>query len=200
MAGQITTLMTQVADRARMEKELETARVVQENLFPPAEAEGKGFDLAGFYTPASECGGDWWGYFQNGTRLFLLIGDATGHGVPAALITAAAQSCCTTIQQMHGRSPNIPLTPASIMQDLNVAIHTAANGGMNMTFLIVMLDLATGKLVYANASHELPVVLTGEDGAPEVDMLMGNPGVCLGESRDSVYPEHSVQLKPIVST
>lgn len=195
MAGKIVTLMGEVADKARMEKELETARLVQENLFPSGEAGDGTFDLAGFYTPASECGGDWWGHFRHGSRLYILIGDATGHGVPAALITAAAQSCCTTIQQMHKRMPERPLTPASIMSDLNAAIHHAAKGGMNMTFFIAMLDLETGKLVYTNASHEMPVIYGETDGEVTINMLMGDPDVCLGEGPASTYKEHVVDLK-----
>ncbi len=195
MAGKIVDLMGEVRDKARMEKELETARVVQDNLFPANEAESPAFSLAGFYTPASECGGDWWGYFQQGNCLYVLIGDATGHGVPAALITAAAQSCCTTIQQIHRRLPKYSLTPAAIMTDLNAAIHHAAKGEMNMTFFISMLNLETGELTYSNASHEMPVRCSRDENGTEIDMLMGDPGPCLGESLNSTYAEHKVQLK-----
>ncbi len=197
MAGKIVALMGEVRDKARMEKELETARVVQENLFPPSESSDSQFLLAGFYAPASECGGDWWGYFRKGNFLYILIGDATGHGVPAALITAAAQSCCTTIQQIHARYPEYSLTPAAIMADLNAAIHHAAKGGMNMTFFIGMIDLISGELTYVNASHEMPIVCSpAGNGSAEINMLIGDPGPCLGESLSSVYPEHKIQLAP----
>jgi sigma-B regulation protein RsbU (phosphoserine phosphatase) len=197
MAGKILTLLSEVRDKARMEKELETARVVQENLFPKNLHNEAGFSLAGFYVPASECGGDWWSYFKQGNRLYVLLGDATGHGVPAALITAAAQSCCTAIQEISRRVPAYKMTPGTIMRELNVAIHHAAKGGMNMTFFIAMIDLKSGGMVYANASHELPIVCRlVSGGPPEFNMLMGDPGPCLGESVDSVYPEHTLQLQP----
>jgi sigma-B regulation protein RsbU (phosphoserine phosphatase) len=60
-----------------------------------------------------------------------------------------------------------------------------------------MIDLKSGGMVYANASHELPIVCRLVSGnPPEFNMLMGDPGPCLGESVDSVYPEHTLQLQP----
>jgi sigma-B regulation protein RsbU (phosphoserine phosphatase) len=196
MAGKIVTLMSQVADKARMEKELETARVVQDNLFPDADSLADGYELSGFYTPASECGGDWWGYFTVGRQLVVLIGDATGHGVPAALITAAAQSCCTTVKLIKEKYPKFPLTPSTIMAHLNAAVYHAAKGNMNMTFFIGSLDLDSGLLTYTNASHEMPVVYGKDGDDARVSMLTGTPDVCLGDSTAAEFNEHTHQLEP----
>ena len=55
--------------------------------------------LASHFQPAAECGGDWWGFFRIGDKLAVMIADATGHGVPSALVTASARSCFSVVSR-----------------------------------------------------------------------------------------------------
>src|SRR5262249_50797605 len=99
MIDEVQKLLKETAEKARMEDELKTAGVIQESLFPAKkESEEGSIKLAGFYTTSSECGGDWWNYFLSNNEFHAIIADATGHGTPAALITAAARSIYTHIQ------------------------------------------------------------------------------------------------------
>ena len=95
MTSKMHQILDQMKDKGRMESELQTAKVVQDSLFPPDTLIRDPYKLFGFYDSASECGGDWWGYKESGKKLYLFIGDATGHGVPAALVTASARSRTT---------------------------------------------------------------------------------------------------------
>src|SRR5690606_35511909 len=97
MAGEVSRLMEETKEAARMEGELETVRLVQETLFPEPVKRVGDFHLAGHFEPASECGGDWWHYCKVGDKLFIWIGDATGHGAPSAMVTSAAKAAATII-------------------------------------------------------------------------------------------------------
>lgn len=190
MAEEVSRLMEQTAEKARMESELQTAKTVQETLFPETRAKIGPLSIAGYYEPASECGGDWWHYCQIGNKIFLWIGDATGHGAPAALITSAAKSASTIIERLD-------ISPAKALELLNRSIYDVSKGRIMMTFFLGALDLTTGELVYCNASHEAPFLMKkGEGALKKKDLIplneVNNPR--LGQSRDSVYEETTIKL------
>jgi len=190
MAAEVSRLLSESADKARMESELKTAQTVQETLFPAPNATIGSLKISGFYEPASECGGDWWHYCTVGDKIFLWIGDATGHGAPAALITSAAKSAATIIESLN-------VTPAEAMSLLNRAIHDVSRGKIMMTFFLACFDQKTNELSYANASHESPFLIKKQDQAlSKKDLIplneVNNPR--LGESRDTKYQQTSVQL------
>lgn len=192
MAAEVARLMDQTAEQARMESELQTARTVQETLFPEAKSKVGPLEVAGFYEPASECGGDWWHYCEVNGKIFLWIGDATGHGVGAALITSAAKSASSIIEHLN-------IDPASAMALLNRSICDVSKGRVMMTFFLAAYDPATSILTYANASHEAPLlikkgskVLKKKDLVPLNDVV----GPRLGQSRETLYEQATVQLDP----
>ena len=96
MAGELAVLLQETAEKSRMDKDLEIVQTVQTTLLPPAElVERGGLSFAGKLHTAGICGGDWWTYrdLADG-KLLLAIGDVTGHGASAAMITAAAKAGC----------------------------------------------------------------------------------------------------------
>lgn len=193
MAQEVSRLVEATADKARMESELATARTVQETLFPESTATIGPVEIAGHYQPASECGGDWWYYCENAGKVYLWIGDATGHGAPAALITSAARAVASVIQG------GPPMGPGQAMSILNRAIYDASKGKMMMTFFLATVDKATGVMRYANASHEAPLLLKRTDSKPSrSDYIplndVNNPR--LGERADIEFKEAEVQLDP----
>jgi len=190
MAAEVSRLLEQTAETARMESELQTAKTVQETLFPEARAKIGPLSIAGFYEPASECGGDWWHYCQVGSKIFLWIGDATGHGAPAALITSAAKSASTIIERLN-------ISPSKAMELLNRSIYDVSKGRIMMTFFLASFDTETGEIVYCNASHEAPFLIRkSEEALKKKDLIplneVNNPR--LGQARDSQYEQTSVQL------
>ncbi|WII73802.1 SpoIIE family protein phosphatase [Bdellovibrio sp. 22V] len=190
MAAEVSRLLDQTAEKARMESELQTAKTVQETLFPETRAKIGPLAIAGYYEPASECGGDWWHYCQIGQKIFLWIGDATGHGAPAALITSAAKSASTIIERLN-------ISPAKALELLNRSIYDVSKGRIMMTFFLASFDLETGELVYCNASHEAPFLIKKSEGPlKKKDLIplneVNNPR--LGQARDSVYQQTSIQV------
>jgi sigma-B regulation protein RsbU (phosphoserine phosphatase) len=192
MAAEVSRLLSETAEKARMESELKTAQTVQETLFPSSEAKLGGLNISGFYEPASECGGDWWHYGQVGSKIFLWIGDATGHGAPAALITSAAKSAATIIERLN-------VDCAHAMTLLNRAIYDVSKGRIMMTFFLGVYDTETKKFTYANASHEAPFLIkpTAEK-LKKKDLLPLNEVTSprLGQDRDTQYEQTSLQLEP----
>ncbi len=192
MAEEVSRLMLETAEKARMEGELKTAQTVQETLFPPPFASMDGFNIAGHYEPASECGGDWWHYSRIGKKIYLWIGDATGHGAPAALITSAAKSAATIIETLD-------VSPAGALSLLNRAVYDVSKGRIMMTFFLGCFDQETKNFTYANASHEAPFLIKEKDGPlKKKDLIALNEvtSARLGQDRDTEYEQHSMTLEP----
>lgn len=192
MAAEVSRLLDETAQKARMESELQTAKTVQETLFPETEAKMGPLSISGFYEPASECGGDWWHYCQVGKKIFLWIGDATGHGAPAALITSAAKSASTIIERLN-------ITPAQALELLNRSIYDVSKGRIMMTFFLASFDPETSELTYANASHEAPFLIKkGGSALKKKDLIplneVNNPR--LGQNRETKYKQTTVTLEP----
>lgn len=190
MAAEVSRLLEQTTEKARMESELQTAKTVQDTLFPETPVIIKNLAIAGYYEPASECGGDWWHYCEVGSKIFLWIGDATGHGAPAALITSAARSASAIIERLN-------VSPSGALELLNRSIFDVSRGQILMTFFLASFDKDSGELVYCNASHEAPLVIRKRESEPiknDLEFLnqVNNPR--LGQARDSVYKEASIHL------
>lgn len=193
MAGEVSRLMLEASEGARMAGELETVKVVQETLFPNEKLDVGNYHVMGHFEPASECGGDWWNYSQIGDKLYLWIGDATGHGAPAAMVTSAAKSAVTIIEDL----PH--MTPGKALEIMNKAIHETSKGRILMTFFIAAIDMKTGELTYANASHEPPYLIHARtDGAKvtkkDLIPLVEARGSRLGDKRSAQYNEVKIQL------
>ncbi len=192
MAQKVSSLLKSTAEQARMENELEMVRVVQENLFPKANLDFGAYRIVSYFEPASECGGDWFHYSEIAGKIYLWIGDATGHGAPAALITSAAKSAASIIEATPG------LSPSQAMEVLNHAIYSTAHGSVLMTFFLGVIDPESGTLLYSNASHEFPYIVPAKEGLKKKDLIPlcdTQTGKRLGESSSSTYEEGTYQLQ-----
>lgn len=193
MAAEVARLLNETAEKARMESELSTVKTVQETLFPPPQSQFGPLSIMGHFEPASECGGDWWSYSRVGNKIFLWIGDATGHGAPAALITSAARSASAVIEAL----PNI--TPGAALSILNRAIHQTSKGQIMMTFFVASIDLDLKTFSYASASHDPPYFMRKSgDKLAKKDLVPLNEvnGPRLGESKDYVYEDTTIEFGP----
>lgn len=190
MTEEVSRLLQKTAENARMEAELQTAQTVQDTLFPQSDAQIGPISIFGKSVPASECGGDWWYYSQVGDKVYIWIADATGHGVPAALLTSAARAVASVIEGIPG------VTPGRALEIMNKAIYSTSKGKMMMTFFIASIDLKNRTLTYANASHDPPFYLSHEiSEAPkrrDYVPLMDVNNARLGENPNSTYDIHEM--------
>ncbi len=195
-------LLKDTAEKTRLEKEIETAKHVQSTMFPPEQVTFPGLDISSFYTPASECGGDWWGCGELGDgKKFIAIGDATGHGLPAAMITATAKAACSVIAAVLRSHPGSVAHPSEMLELLNGAVYEATQGKILMTFFIGVIDAETRKITYASASHD-PIYIyraggIGTDPSRErLGILLAKPGPRLGQGPQAHYEQSAEALAP----
>jgi serine phosphatase RsbU (regulator of sigma subunit) len=194
MADQLVVLLRETAEKATLEKELEVARTIQETLVPPNDTVDRGFvSISGYFQPASQCGGDWWTYhdLKNG-KVLVVIGDVTGHGVPSAMITAAAKAACDVARAVTGDE----VSCTQLLEIMNRAIFESAKRKFVMTCFASILDPRTRTITYANAGHNFPYLYrVGADGKGEFGSLMSR-GNRLGDLPDSRYTSKTTELAP----
>jgi serine phosphatase RsbU (regulator of sigma subunit) len=137
-------------ERERIEQELKVARLIQQTLLPKTLPEIPGYDVAAYYQPAREVGGDFYDFLtlEDG-RLGLVVGDVTDKGVPAALVMA------TTRTMLRAAAQRL-LSPGEVLQRVNDVLVQDIPPNMFVTCLYAILDPGSGRLVYANAGHDLP--------------------------------------------
>jgi serine phosphatase RsbU (regulator of sigma subunit) len=192
MADRLLILMRETAEKATLEKELEVARTIQETLVPPPDPIERSFvRLAGYFLPASQCGGDWWTvHDMPDGRILVVIGDVTGHGVPSAMITAAAKAACDVVRATEGNG----LTVTRLLEVMNRAIFESAKRKFVMTCFASILDPRRRIITYANAGHNFPYLFRpGAQDGNDFQVLMSR-GNRLGDLEESTYQEKTHPL------
>ena len=187
MADQIAILLAQTAEKARLEQELEVAKAIQETLVPTPELVQRGpLSFAGYYQPAAQTGGDWWTWAELADgKVLLVVGDVTGHGVPSAMITAAAKAACDVARHVDGDR----VTVTRLLELMNYAIIESAQRRFVMTCFASIIDTHARSITYANAGHNFPYVFRG--GELTSLMIRGNR---LGDERTSEYEARTTEL------
>jgi predicted ATPase len=175
----------QVRERERIEQELRKAQLIQRSLLPEALPRLSGWRLATYYQAAREVGGDFYDFipFEDG-RLGLLIGDATGKGIPAALVM-------TTTCTMLRAAAQATASPGEVLARVNDLLYARIPPGMFVTCFYAILDHRSGRLRYATAGQDLPY-RCHSNGVSELQAA----GMPLGLMPDSSYEEHEVTLSP----
>jgi sigma-B regulation protein RsbU (phosphoserine phosphatase) len=193
MASVVSHLMNETAEKARLEGELSTVHAAQETLFPGSQCRFGPIRVRGHFEPASVAGGDWWNYSRVGDKLFIWIGDVTGHGAHTTLLTAAARSAAAVIEALP------KMTPGQVMSILNYAIHETSKGQNMMTFFVASIDPKKGEFTYANASHDPPYLMkySGERlSKKDLVPLFEVNGPRLGEAKIHQYKDTTIAFKP----
>jgi serine phosphatase RsbU (regulator of sigma subunit) len=154
-------LEQEVRERERVEQELRVARSIQQASLPKEVPEPEGWQIAPYYQPAREVGGDFYDFhLLPENRLGLVVGDATGKGVPAALVMST--TCGMLRLAAQGSS-----SPGQMLQGVNEVLFPNIPSNMFVTCFYAILDPTSGHLVYANAGHDLPY-LHRNGGAEEL--------------------------------
>ncbi len=180
-----------IREEIRMKVELEHAAALQQALFPKRLPQVENLEISGFAQSSTETGGDWYGFMvQFEGELFVMIGDASGHGTPAALMTAVASATCRTLEELYVKTSQYH-SPALFLEHLNSAIiDTGSEQDLNMTFFIARIHLNTGVMTFSNAGHCFPFIVK----ASRKSQMLLNTGFPLGDRPNSTYTESSEQL------
>jgi ketosteroid isomerase-like protein len=174
----------EIRERERVEQELHVARSIQQASLPKEVPQFEGWQISPFYQPARDVGGDFYDFLELPKgRLGILVGDATGKGVPAALVMASARSMLRALAQTSE-------SPGDVLARVNDPLVADIPANMFVTCFYAILEPESGSLTYANAGHDLPYLC--RNGEAEELMARGMP---LGLMPGMSYEEKETLLQ-----
>ncbi len=211
----IPTLAEEAVSRAKLEREFEIAREVQERLFPQTLPNVAGVDIAAHCRPAQAVGGDYYdlidicdgspaetghapgenissasGSTAHGCdRLGVAIGDISGKGMSAALLMASLHA------SLRGQVLSGAGDLGAKMANVNRLLYAASGSSRYATFFYAELDCASRTLHYVNGGHNPPAVLRKENGAWRV-IRLGDGGPVVGLLAGATYQQQTLPLLP----
>ncbi len=152
-----------VASRAAMAREVELAAAVQSAFVPRPELMHVGAcEVLGSWEPASRCGGDWWDCYElPGGCTLVVIGDVTGSGVAAAMVTAAAKGACDVAVRLMADAFDLSV----LFLHLDAAVRRVGAGRFHLTCFASIIDPVANEVRFANAGHLAPYLCRPRDPA-----------------------------------
>jgi serine phosphatase RsbU (regulator of sigma subunit)/predicted ester cyclase len=144
-------LEQEIRERERVEQELRLARSIQQASLPKEVPQPEGWQVSPYYQPAREVGGDFYDFFElEEERVGVVVGDATGKGIPAALVAEA------TSNMLRALARALSSSPGEVVSRVNETLLARIPPNMFVTCFYAILDPKSGNLTYANAGHDLP--------------------------------------------
>jgi serine phosphatase RsbU (regulator of sigma subunit)/anti-sigma regulatory factor (Ser/Thr protein kinase) len=175
----------EAAEREKVDQEMRVATLIQQQFLPRELPNLPHWQIAAYYGPARAVGGDFYDFIEMpGGRIGIAVGDVTDKGVPAALVMARTHSI---LRAEASRTES----PGEILARANELLVPEMPARMFVTCLFAILDPRTGRIVLANAGHNLPYVRT-DDGVVELRAT----GMPLGLISDSHYNETEGVIAP----
>jgi len=181
----------EAADRERLEQEMRVATLIQQQFLPRELPKLPQWQIAAYYGPARAVGGDFYDFIEmRDGRIGIAVGDVTDKGVPAALVMARTHSI---LRAEASRSDS----PGEILARANALLEPEMPARMFVTCLFAILEPETGRIVMANAGHNLPYIRT-DAGVIELratGMPLGlMPGIRYEETEGVIAPGSNVLL------
>jgi serine phosphatase RsbU (regulator of sigma subunit)/predicted ester cyclase len=181
-------LEQEMRERERVEQELRVARRIQQASLPNEVPTLESWQITPFYLPAREVGGDFYDFhLLSEGRLGLVVGDATGKGVPAALVMSTTCGMLQLAARASGSS-----SPSEVLIQVNETLLARIPANMFVTCFYAILDPKSGTFRYANAGHDLLYLRRGSGGAEELRAR----GMPLGLMPSMSYEENEIVLEP----
>lgn len=169
----------------RLGQELHVAQLIQQQFLPAGLPELGGWHVAAFYGPARTVGGDFYDIIQlDDGRVMVVTGDVTDKGVPAALVMASTYGLLRA-------TAKVASAPGEVLRRVNELLIPQIPMNMFVTCLVLVIDLGSGRIEFANAGHNLPYVRRDD----QVIQLMAR-GMPLGLMPGSIYDEHEMVIEP----
>jgi predicted ester cyclase len=144
-------LEQEMRERELLEHELRVARSIQQASLPKEVPQPEGWQISPYYQPAREVGGDFYDFhLLSEDQLGVVVGDATGKGVPAALVMS------TTCGMLQLAAQALDSSPGEVLERVNETLLSRIPSNMFVTCFYAILEPKSGCLRYANAGHDLP--------------------------------------------
>ena len=176
----------ELLEKERISQELELASSIQKQILPKGFERIKGLDIATYFSPAKEVGGDYYDLSLKNNNLSITIADVSGKGVPAAFLMALSRSMLKTINYVS------EYTPAEELNLFNKIVYPDITEDMFITVMNAEYDLETSLFTYSSAGHNPLVVYKKEEDSVE---LYGTKGVAIGFIQEYNYKKNSFEVK-----
>ena len=189
LADQVEAMLKEMSTAAALRQEVEVARTVQQMLLPAQDTfERPGLSLAAWCQQAQACGGDWWTVQEQADgKCLVVVGDVTGHGIAAALLTGTAKAAADLAHLVTKGK----VLPAQLLQLMNHAVHATGHQQVLMTATAALVDPKERTLTFSNAGHVFPLLVRGNSVQPLVAH-----GAPLGADDCATYQSFTVRLEP----
>lgn len=163
-------------EKVKLQKDVEIARRIQQHLLPDVPGDWGGFEIGLRYEAAEQASGDTYDCVElpNG-RIAIMIGDVTGHGIGAALLTHAVQAALRSYLELID-------DPATVITKVNQRLVESVETGNFMSLLLIILDPQKRTLEYVNAGH--PGLVVCQEGGNQV---LEKTGMVLGVVGEQQY-------------
>lgn len=186
LAIQNDRLQREMVLQERMEREVQLAREIQRTFLPEHMPQIPGWEVDARWQTARTVGGDFYDIFLlDQDRLGIVIADVADKGMPAALYM-------TVTRTLIRASLKTIDTPARVLEQVNDLLVPDALNGMFVTAVFAILDLRSGELTYANAGHNLPLIIHGSGGVA----LLKKGGMALGVMEKVPLKDEAISLQP----
>lgn len=153
MTESIGNLLHNVAEKERLQSELDIAATIQRNMLPLEGPRFPGVSFAAHFEPTAAIGGDYYDVFNlSSTRLAVAIGDVSGHGLSTGLVMAMVKAAMTTLVQEG-------FDETSLFVRLNDLVAQSTDSRTFMTLGFTIFDLENATIRHTNAGHLYPYVL-----------------------------------------
>jgi sigma-B regulation protein RsbU (phosphoserine phosphatase) len=183
-----TAQVVQLAvEKGQMEHELHVAREVQASFLPRKTPQLSGWEFVARWRPAREVAGDYYDFIpRDDGQLSLVIADAAGKGMPAALFMVLTRSI---VRASVDRAPS----PAKGIARANRLLCADASEGMFVTLFYALVNPATSEITYVNAGHNPPLHYRADQ---EQLTQLEPTGMVLGVMADTPFEQRTVHLQP----
>ena len=174
-------------EKERLGAELSLANRIQVSALPKKLPERPEFDVYALMTPAKEVGGDFYDFFMvDEDHLGLVIADASGKGVPAALFMMVSSALIrhTAVGEC---------SPARVLQDVNRELCARNPEEMFVTVWLGILEISTGRLLAANAGHEYPIL---KRPGESFELFRDRHGLVVGAMSGVRYKDYEIRMEP----
>ena len=192
LAGQVSVSLQNallLRDRvavARFEQELNLARQIQRASLPSVFPDMPNCEVHALYIPSKQVGGDFYDVVRDGNGAFLVaIGDVSGKGVPAALLSSMIQASLRT------QATSVVSVPA-MLRTINSMLYNSTQLHQFATFFLARLDGDRLHMRFSNAGHNWPIVIKAGGGREYLE----RGGTVLGILPGIDFEEASLSLAP----
>jgi serine phosphatase RsbU (regulator of sigma subunit) len=186
MTESIASLLTTVAEKERLQSEIEIAATIQRNLLPKEGPQFRGVSFSAHFEPTASIGGDYYDVFNlDKSRLAVAIGDVSGHGLSTGLVMAMVKAAITTLVE-EGADEE------SLFERLNQLVYRSTERRAFMTLAFTIFDLQAGKIRHTNAGHLYPYLLREGEATP---LSIESPSLPLGVREKIVSRTVEIDLR-----